>query len=230
MSLTVCTSATSTDGALSTTANLRVILGATSTAADTDAAQQMAIVRASRWADSYLRYPILSQVYSESLAAYGGRTLLLGRTPIRAILRVFDSTTTCEATSYSSTEVWVDDAEAGTLQRGAAGFAWTAQTAWGAGSYVPPMSEQRTWLVEYQAGYVYPETSSTEYGTTSTGRTLPEDLEYGVLLKAAELYQQDGDIQSQSIGDLSITYRSEGLGSDPRTPAERALAPYRRGW
>ena len=173
---------------------------------------------------------MLAQVYSERVAGYGSGSLMLSVTPIRALLRVFDSTTTCEATEYTSTEVWIDDAEAGTLARGPSGFAWTAQTEYHMAHGVIPGSEQRTWLVEYQAGYVYPETSSTGYGTSSTARSLPEDLELGVLQAAARMSANDYSVASQSIGDLSISYRSEGLGTDPRTTAQKTLAPYRRGW
>lgn len=228
-SWTACVSASSTDGALTDTATLRAQLGTTSTGQD--ALQQRAIARASAQAVSLLNYPLLAQVYSERVAGYGGQTLMLGVTPIRALLRVFDSTTTCEATEYTSTEVWIDDADAGLLSIGPQGFPWTAQTAWNMAPGVIPNSEQKTWLIEYQAGYVFPETSSTGYGTTSTERTLPADLEGAILDQAVRILDgRDPSIQSQSIGDLSITYRSEGPDGAPQTAQlRRDLAPYRRG-
>lgn len=228
MSWTVCASATSTDGALSSAAELRLVLGATSTGSD--AYQQSLVVRASRWAKTYLGYEPLSQVYSEKVAAYGTPTLLLGQAPIRAILRVFNTTSTDEATAYTSTEIWIDDERAGTLTR-PTGFDWTARGIPGVmAEGVAPGSEEKPWLVEYQAGYVYPETSSTEYGTTSTGRTLPEDIEQAVLLRAAELFRQgqSAGIVSKSVGDLSITYGSASATSNARSEAEDMLAPYRR--
>src|SRR3990167_5035078 len=183
MSLTVCVSASSTDGALGTTADLRLLLGATSTA--NDAYQQSLIVRASRWAETYLGYPLLTQVYSEKVPGFGTPYLTLARRPIRAVLRMFDSTSTDSAGEYTSTEIWVDSEEVGTLTR-PSGFDWTVQTAQETAQTVLPNSEEKPWLIEYQAGYVFPETSSTAYGTTSTGRSLPEDIEQAVLLKAIE--------------------------------------------
>lgn len=223
MSLSVCVSASSTDGALATTADLRVVLGATSTA--DDANQQRAIVVASRWAETYVGYPMLAQVYSESLAGFGGLRLMLARTPIRAVLRMFDSTSTESANSYTSSQYGIEDRDAGFLRR-QEGFAWTARMGWDLGPAVVPNSEQQRWLVEYQAGWVYPETSSTSYGTTSTAATLPEDITQAVLQKAAELVLQDMNIESKSVGDLSVTYRSRDL--PYRSPAEKLLGPYRR--
>lgn len=228
-SWSVCVSASSTDGSLSDTASLRQILGATSTAQD--GLQQTQIARASAQAVSLLGYPLLAQVYSERVAAFGGQTLLLSVTPIRAILRVFDSTTTCEANEYTSTEVWIDDAEAGTLAMGPRGFGDTSLINWNMAPGIVPNSEQKTWLVEYQAGYVYPETSSTAYGTTSTERTLSLDLESAVLAQSQRLFQNvDPLVLSQSIGDLSITYRSETDAPSATTQLLRDLRPWRRGF
>ncbi len=229
-SWSVCVSASSTDGSLSDTASLRQILGATSTAQD--GLQQTQIARASAQAVTFLGYPVLAQVYSERVAAYGGQTLMLGVTPIRAILRVFDSTTTCEATEYTSTEVWIDDPEAGLLSIGPRGFGDTSLINWNMAPGIVPNSEQKTWLVEYQAGYVYPETSSTAYGTTSTERTLPLDLEAAVLAQSKRLFSNvDPTVLSQSIGDLSITYRSEADGAaGSTTQLQRDLRPWRLGF
>jgi hypothetical protein len=208
MSLSVCVSASSTDGALATVDDLRAVLGTTSTAAADVAAQQRAIVVASRWAETYLGYPVLAQVYSESLAGFGNPRLMLSRTPIRAVLRLFDSTSTDSANAYTSCQYGIEDAEAGFL-RMPTGFAWTARTGWDLGPYVVPGSEQQRWLVEYQAGWVFGGTTSTAYGTTSTGPSLPDDITQGVLQRAAEFVEQDMDVESKRVGDLQVSYRSE---------------------
>lgn len=223
ISLTVCVSASSTDGALATTDELRLILGTTSTGQDTY--QQSCIVRASQWADQYLHYPVLSQVYSEAIAGYGTNKLMLARTPVRSVLRVFDSTTTESATEYTSTAYSLES-EFGFLRLSGNIFPWTAVTRYNAGPYIAPDNEEKSWYVEYEAGYVSGGTTSTAGGTTSTGATVPEDLKYGVLLKAASMFMQDENVSAQKVGDLSINYRT----ADAMTPAEMALAPYRRGW
>ena len=49
----------------------------------------------------------------------------------------------------------------------------------------------------------------------------------GVLLKAADLYLvQPGNVQSKSVGDLSITYATRN--DNYRSEAEDTLQPYRR--
>lgn len=235
--LTVCVSASSTSGAaLTTTATLRNALGTTATSEDSF--QQTLIVAASRWAETFLGYPALAQVYSESLPGYGGRSLMVSRTPVRAVLRLFDSTTTCQATELLSTDgdYRVENRDAGLLSRDE-GFEWSLRTRTSAGvfnmgivDYYQPGMEERPWLVEYVAGWTLDgmDTGSSRWstvaGTTSTGRTLPEDLEWGVVLKAKELYLANDGVQSKSVGDLSITYRT----GDQMGPAEALLTPWRR--
>ncbi len=234
MSLTVCVSASSTDGVLAASCSLRSVLGATSTGnAETLVYHQALLVRASRWAESYVGRPLLTQVYSEKVAGYGAMTLLLARTPIRAVLRVFGTTSTANATEITSTSIWVDDAEAGLLTR-PEGFAWTALAANEMGQGVAPGTELKPWLVEYQAGYIGIDGTeqSTENGTTSTERTLPEDIEQAVLLKAAEMFVRGGSmgVSSKKVGDLSITYDSfivARSGMPVKSEAETLLSPYR---
>ena len=233
MSLTVCVSASSTDGAFAASCSLRSVLGATSTSnAETLVYHQALLVRASRWAENYIGRPVLSQVYSEKVAGYGAMTLLLARRPIRSVLRMFGTTSTANATQITSTEIWVDDAEAGLLTR-PEGFGWTALAANEMGQGVAPNTELKPWLIEYQAGYSGVDgTSSTAYGTSSTERTLPEDIEQAVLLKAAELAVRGGSagVSSKKVGDLSITYDSfiAARGGAPvKSEAESLLAPYR---
>lgn len=227
--LSVCSSATSTDGAYVTTNDYRAAVVGASTADDPQ--QLAAIVAASRWADSYLGLPsghLLTQTYSETLPAFGGQELLLARRPLRAVTKiVLNATSTADAgaTVYSSTDFRID-AEAGRLWTDK-GFPWTAQMPYQLGVTVPPNSELQPWYVEYTAGYTGPGGSTTTCGTcsTSTGVTLPSDLQMGVILKAREFVEGTYALQSQKIGDLSLTYAS---GKSYGSAAEALLAPYRR--
>lgn len=224
--LSVCTSATSTDGGLATSAQLRALLGISSTA--DDFAQTAAVLGATRWAENYVGVPaghLSLQVYSENLPAYGGQTLMLARRPVVNVSRVLlNSTSTSDAQIYSSTDFRIDK-EAGFLWADR-GFAWTAQMPYALGPTVPPGGELQPWYTEYAAGYVGPAGTTATCGTcsTSTGQTLPEDITQAVLLKARELYESVAGIQSQKIGDLSLTYASEGYGK----AAMCLLDPYRR--
>lgn len=227
--LQVCVS--STLEPLSTSASLRLVLGATATGNDTY--QIDLVARASKWAERRVGYPLSVQTYLESVPSYGGLNVMLSRTPIRAVLRFFDSTATCDASAICSTEFRVADADAGLLSRDA-GWHWTAGERYYLGKMIVPHSELKPWLVEYIAGYTRDgmETGSGNWstrgpnGSTSTGRDLPEDLEQAVLLKASEWYRgSPGNVLSESVGDLSVTYAG---GSHYRSEAEDLLAPYRR--
>jgi len=145
---------------------------------------------------------------------------MLSRVPIRGVTGIYDSTST-GATNYS-TQIRVEDAEAGLLSRDE-GFAWTNLGTDSISDGVTPNAETRPWYITYEAGYSLAGTSSTVGGSTSTGRTLPEDIEMGVIEKVRQLYGGTAGITSKRVGDLSITYRSEGLDAP-----ESLLQPYRR--
>ena len=227
--LSVCGSASSTDGALSTTVNYRLAVPGSATS--DDALQQQAIVQASRWAERFIGVPpygLFVQTYSETLPAYGGQTLMLSRRPVLNLLMLMNgaTSTASNSTVYDSTDVRIDH-EAAFLWRDQ-GFSWTAQMPWVLGPAVPPDSELETWYTEYAAGYIGPggTTATCFTCSTSTGRTLPEDLELGVILKAREIYEGVYALNSEKVGDLSVSYASEGYGR----AAERVLEPYRRTW
>lgn len=229
--LLVCSS--STESQYTTTAFLKeALFGATATSTAEDGYLDRLITRASRWAERYIGQPapdnkgdsLSPQVYLEAVPAFEGRNLVLSRTPVRAIQRLFDSTATSGATAYNSSQYRIEDADAGLVSFTDDSLpVWTGITAWELTDYRVPRSEARPWLVEYEAGWAVAGTTSTFGGTTSTGRTLPEDVEQAVIEKAVELYEGRGRIASKRVGDLSLSYREDG-----DSPAERLLCPYRR--
>ena len=209
--ISVCTS--STDSQLAALGDLMTMLAATASSSGMD----LALTQASDWAENYVRYPLRRQVYEETVASYGGRNLMLGRTPIMEVQRFFDSTSTDEATEFQSSEYRVADPDAGFIGRDQ-GFRWTAQERWNLGSYVIPNSELRPWLVVYEAGYQVGETSSTDdkWATTTTMNTLPPIVERAVLLRAAEMYQGSAGVSSMKVGPVSVSYKSESQDSPER--------------
>ena len=180
------------------------------------------ITAASRWAERYIGQTLRLQDYQETIPAFGTQFLQLSRSPIRAITRVLNATATCTAADYT-TLVRIEEADAGLLSYDL-GFAWTAGMGQDVGDYVMPSMEQRRWLVEYEAGYVLTGATSTSGGTTSTGRTLPEDMEQAVIEKVREWYEARGGVASKHVGEMTINYRS--CADDG--PAERMLQPFRR--
>jgi len=216
--ISVCTS--STENQLASLGDLMVMLGATASSSGMD----LSLTQASDWASRYVGYELRRQVYEETVASYGSQYLIVSRTPILSVQRFFDSTSTGDATEFQSSEYRVADPEAGFIGRDQ-GFRWTAQEMWNLGKYVKPGSELHPWLVVYEAGYQFPETSSTDakWATTTTANTLPPTIERAVLLRAAEMYQGSSGVKSMKVGPLSVTYSSEGQD----TP-EALLRPFLR--
>jgi hypothetical protein len=203
--ISVCTS--STESQLASLGDLMVMLGATASSSGMD----LSLTQATDWAERYVGYPLRRAVYEETVASYGTQRLMLSRVPILAVQRFFDSTSTGEATEFQSSEYRVADPGAGFIERDQ-GYRWTAQEQWNLGSYIRPNSALKPWLLVYEAGYQFPETSSTDakWATTTTADTLPPSIGRAVLLRAAEMYQGSSGVKSMKVGPLSITYSSEG--------------------
>lgn len=241
MSLSICVG--STDQDLTTTSALKLVLGTTSTA--TDAYLSTLIRSASKWAENYIGVPLTAQSYSETIAGFGRLQLMANRTPLRAVDRVLDATDSGNANQIYTSQFQLADADAGLLTR-EEGWQWNPRfAAHGFDAALPlslvPMSGQevKTFLVDYRAGFVYGGMTtdsanwSTEKGTTSTGRTLPEDIELAVVWRAQVMYQNrgQGEVTSESLDDLSVNYRSLGTDAasgDAMTGSKDLLAPYRR--
>lgn len=221
----VCT--TSPEQAFASQGDLRVLLGLTASSSGLD----LALAAATDWVERYVTNAnggcIRRSVVRETVAGNGGQNLLLSRTPIRRVARMFNGTDTGTATEYCSTAFRVEDAEAGILTlTNDAGFPWDAIWDQRITRYPRPSAVARPWMVEYEAGYIYAGTSSTsdDWLTTSTGRDLPYDLERAVLMKAAEFYAGSSrGIEGVQVGPLRINYGSESL-----DPVAEMLAPYRR--
>jgi len=227
MSLTVCTSSTGTDGCFIKTA--KALMGITG--ASDDALLGTLATRALEAVESYLGYPLRLQVYSETVPAYGTRTLMLSRTPIRVILRAFDSTDTGTATAFCSTDYRIEDAQAGLISRNA-GFDWTAPVGVEFVEYRRPGQEERPWLFEYAAGFRVVGATSTDYGITSTGPELPGDIAQAIDETVKGWYlarTQDVNVESVTVGSLSMTFRDT---TTPQTSlplsATKLLSRYRR--
>jgi hypothetical protein len=216
--LSVCTS--TTEDQLASLGDLMVMLGATASSSGMD----LALTQATDWAERYVGQTLRRQVYEETVAGYGTQRLMLGRTPVTTIQRFFNSTSTSEATEYQSSEYRLADPDAGFIERDQ-GYRWTAVEQWNLGSYIKPNSALKPWLVVYEAGFQFPETSSTDakWATTTTANTLPPIIERAVLLRAAEMYQGSGGADKIKVGPLEVSYKSESQD----TP-ERMLKPFLR--
>jgi hypothetical protein len=234
--ITTCT--TSTSEALASVTEIRSALGLTPDSTE-DGWIETAILRASAAAETFLGQPVRLQVYSETVAGYGTGRLMVSRTPIQSVLRLFNSTSTETAISYASSEVRVDDAEAGLIafvDGSAPSWSVAWRTSKAGGDLPVPGSEATPWLVEYSAGYSLDGSSSTEMGLGSTGRTLPYDLEEAVQDTVVAWYRARGRdplVLQRKVGDLSVTYADPsavgGASMTGLTPRAKALlGPYRR--
>lgn len=235
MSLDV--SVLSTDRDLTTTGALKaLVLGATATSTAYDAHFSNLIRRGSRWAETFIGTPLTVQSYRETVAGFGRRNLMLARTPLRSVGAVYEATDTGTAIALASTEIRVENAEAGFLSRDD-GWGWTVPSE--GDLELRPMTGQewKPWLVDYSAGYTYDGLTtssanwSTAAGSTSTGRTLPEDIETAVLLWCAKAYTVPIGVASEQLGDLKVEYnlRSNRKDSEAQWQEhELILEPYRR--
>lgn len=230
MALHTCVA--STDYDLTTTSAVKALLGTTATSDD---ATISALIRsASRWAETFVGYPLSLATYQETVAAYGRRNLMLSRTPVRAVGRLFSTTSTEDESQVYTSEYRVEDRDAGLLSQDA-GWPWSVPSYHDLSLRPLAGEEFKPWLVEYVAGYTYGGLTtdsvnwSTEAGTTSTGRTLPEDLEHAIKLRVVEMYSGAEGVTSEKLGDLEVNYSS--LRTDPATELsipEKLLGPYKR--
>lgn len=223
-----------TDRDLTTTGRVRnILLGAGATSTDQDAAISVAIRAASVWAESYVGFPLTRASYTETVASFGGRSIMVSRIPVVGVRRVYDSSDTGNATLLEETDFRVENDEAGLLSRDDA-WVWSVPSVADLELRPNPGQEYKPWLVDYVAGYTYGGVDtgsvnwSTEMGTTSTGRTLPEDIEEAVAQRAAALISGDDDLVAESLGDLKVQYRSDRTDDKSMSLYELLLAPYRR--
>lgn len=227
------TSVASTDVDLTTTGRVRnILLGAGATSTEQDAAIATAIRFASRWAESFVGYPLSARTVRETLSGFGRRNVMVSYTPIRVIRSVFDSTDTGDATELLSSEFRVEDEDAGFLSRDD-GWEWTVRSDFDLVARPMAGQEYRPWFVTYTAGYTYGgmTTDSPNWstgGTTSTGRTLPEDIEESVAQRAAAIVSGDDDIVAEQLGDLKVQYQTNRVDNPLPSLYEMLLAPYRR--
>lgn len=227
----------STDRDLATTGALRaMVLGATATSTMQDAHLSNLIRRGSRWAESFIGYPLTVQSYRETVAGFGNRNLTLSRTPLRSVSALYEATDTGSQAALGTSEFRVENADAGFLSRDA-GWNWSAR--YGGDLDLRPLSgyETKPNLVDYTAGWTYAGLStssanwSTVAGSTSTGRTLPEDIEHAVLVWCQKVYSVPVGVASEELGDLKVEYNARSDRKDVYSQLqehEMLLLPYQR--
>lgn len=225
--LRVCTS--STESALLSLDAYKAAAKITTTS--DDAVIQSALDRATALVEGYIGYPLRRQVYSESVAAYGGLELGVSRTPIRSIESIYYSTELVDPTSYE-----IASEQGGLIYR-ELGWPWTAGTVHDLTAHPVPKSELRLFTVTYEAGYCV--SGSTADGWLTTGEAVPADIEAALIGAATFAYKnasRDFSITSKKIGDLSVSYTAGGQGGGgqiaqsgglPDT-VKGLLAPWRR--
>jgi uncharacterized phiE125 gp8 family phage protein len=236
MPLTV--TATSTDDVYTTTSYVKSLLGVTGTSHDVTL---NALIRAaSRWADTYVGWNLAAAKYRETVAGYQSRRLMVNQTPIRSIALVVYGTDTGNDAELVSSEFRLESREAGFLSRDE-GWAWTVPVEMELTLRPRPGHEYKPWLIDYVAGYSYngidPTSSlysTAAHGTTSTSRTLPEDIEHAVALRTIAMFSgmlsARGDIKSVSVGDLEVDRHGLNVGGNQarKGPEEIILSAYQR--
>lgn len=134
------------------------------------------------------------QTYRETLPGYGGNILQLKRTPIVSVSSVLHN-------SEPITDFTIEDKDAGHLYR-KLGWCWTASVGWKMTGYVIPNSEHPEFTVDYVAGYLAADQADSD---------MPREIQRSARETVVDWFKRLGrasDIQSKSVGDLSITYAS----------------------
>lgn len=226
MLLTVCSSATG--DLLVALADVKDALAITD--AQHDETLTRFIRRASSRIETHVGRPLFDQVYQAALPSYGGQILQLPHHPVRSVLRVFDGTDTGAGSRELSSTEYVVDRDRGQLWR-SEGWAWTYAAQAEAAPFPIPNAEYPRWLVDFSAGYIPAlgkHASATQDGTTTTGTTVPMDLqEAAISLTRSTWYARtrESGIRSKSVGDLSVTYAAQ-TGSMP-DDVLAIIEPYR---
>lgn len=196
---------------LTATSTLKEDMGITTTS--DDVRLERLIRQVTAWAETVVGYPLMLASYRETLAGFGTRNLMLSRTPLRAVSALFFGTDTGDdAEQFLSSDFGIDR-EAGFLTR-TEGWDWTVPVTQDLDVKPVPGSEFEPWLADYIAGYTLAGIAatdtgglySTEKGTTSTGRTLPPDIEQAALIKASGVWRGNDNVFSKQVGDLRIQY------------------------
>jgi hypothetical protein len=218
------TCSSSTGETLTTLANFKLALNGVTTATSTgeDDFMTQLITRATKTVERYIGYPLRHASYSETLPAWDSNRLMVSRTPIQSVAAISHLP---EMSSVTTTSWYVENPEAGIIHRDL-GWYWSAGVAYDLEAHIIPNSELRVFQVDYDAGFVLA-------GSTTTYETVPDDLEEAILDTAVAFYRsvgQDPTMQSQKIGDLSITYaRGQSGNALTVTPkAEALLQRWRR--
>ena len=161
--------------------------------------------------------------YVEKLRGYVEQArLVLDLTPVASVASVvMPDGSTLSASDY--------ELEAGTYLYRASGWPYTGRVRSGLLYDMPYVGTERASIVvTYAGGWVTP-AQATSNGWAGPARSLPFDLEDACLQLCAGLFQgrgRDGAVQSESLGDYSVSYRAD---AQLITPAvESILALYRR--
>jgi len=183
---------------LTTVETLRSELGIIGTAED--ALLSKLIDQASAMIETYCNRCFAKQKYRETIPGYGNVYLALSVRPVVSVESVKEEGRVI--TDYS-----LDSPSSGLLYR-RTGWGWNPGIAWNITWHIMANSELANYEVEYTAGYGLP---------GEPDRTLPADIERACLEIAKTWYlenQQGTNIQSESLGDYSVTYAK---------PADRTL-------
>lgn len=134
----------------------------------------------------------------DRLPGMGSARLMVNRTPLLAVTKI-----ELDGSELATTEYEVEDAGAGFIRSDAGFIASRAEVPSLDGDLLVG-TEEANYKVTYNGGYVTPAQATGELP-----RTLPSDIEEACIQTVVALYRkkgQDRDIQSESLGDYSVTY------------------------
>jgi len=153
---------------------------------------QTLINQASAFVERYCNRTFALQKYKETIAAHGSLYLPLSMRPVIAV-------DTVEENGHPITDYVLETPDSGLLYR-RVGWGWKPMLNWVITWQPLPNADIQTYEVVYTAGYILP---------NDTARTLPYDIERACIEIIKGWYvdiEAGRRIQSESIGDYSVTY------------------------
>lgn len=157
----------------------------------------------------YLNRPRMhySAGFVEKLPGFGRPRLVVGLTPVVSVASIVLG----DGTVVPVSEYEVEDADNGFIWRDAC-WPWTAGIHGGLLYSDPAVGTEKADIVAtYTGGWVTPAQAAT-IGWSGPARSLPDDLEHACVETAVSVYRRGGadrDVQSESLGDYSVSYRGE---------------------
>lgn len=213
------------NGALTTLATLKDAIGIAQTSTDRDDALRRMINVATALITKWTSRTFHRQAFTDERYTWrGGPRLVLNRAPLLTLtsVAVRDAVAVLDSSLFQ-----VEDTDAAIVFVRAS-LPTFGRARYGIAQDLQPGTEPPDLLVTYEGGYVTPEQADTGGAFVGETVTLPDDVEQAAIELAAHLFASPvgfaaGEVQSEMLGDASVSYRP-----DTGTDGDKVIPPFIR--